>query len=212
MPSSQTGHEIYFQRFEAMRHAGFFHRVVRKTFELCPFRLKSSRPKRASCSMLARLTWSDRQKAWTPHVTVLHAHEMRGLFENMERKMERTVAIKKLGNILGKGFGYRVDPKAPDQEERDAARIELKAANAEREDIKSKLEARRKAILEADAEFQSLQAAYTAARQHADKLMSRSYHYKITVGNTVGGMFFSVKAQGDSWEDVIGKLTEKQAA
>lgn len=126
--------------------------------------------------------------------------------------MERSVAIKKLGKILGKSFGYRVDPKAPSQEEREAARIELKGANVEKEEIKSKLEARRKAILDADAELQSLQAAYTQARQRADKLMSRSYQYKFTVGNTVGGLFFSVKAQGDSWEEVIEKLTEKQMA
>ena len=125
--------------------------------------------------------------------------------------MERAVAIKKLGALLGKSLGYRVDPKAPKQEDRDAARAALPAAAAERDALKEKRDARYKAILEADAEYQSLVAAHKAARDRTEKLLSIMRHYKITVG-TSNGMFFSVRAEGDSWEAVIDKLKAKQTA
>jgi len=125
--------------------------------------------------------------------------------------MERAVAIKKLGKILGKSLGYRVDPKAPVKEERLAAREKIKTANAERDAIGKRKDARAQEILQADAEYQQLKAAHADARKFCDTLMSISHHYRFTVGVTTG-MFFMVKAQGDSWEEVISKLTEKQAA
>lgn len=74
------------------------------------------------------------------------------------------------------------------------------------------MEARRKAILEADAEYQALVAAWREAKDTAARNQSVAWNsYKITVGVT-NSMFFHVKAQGDSWEDVIGQLTAKEAA
>jgi len=126
--------------------------------------------------------------------------------------MERSVAIKKLGKLLGKQMAYRVDPKAPTPEERAAAREQLKAACAERDKLVEQLEARRKAILEVDAEYQSLKAARELAGKKVDKLGWIARHYKITVG-TLNSLFFSVRAEGDSWEQVIAKIEgERQAA
>lgn len=42
-------------------------------------------------------------------------------------------------------------------------------------------------------------------QDHVEKLGYQSRHYKFTVG-TSNGMFFLVKAEGDSWEQVIDKL------
>jgi hypothetical protein len=125
--------------------------------------------------------------------------------------MERAVAIKKLGKLLGKSLGYRVDPKAPDQAERDEARAKLPEATAKRQDLSERMAARSKAILGADAEYQQLKADYMEVRKLCDELFSMTHHYRFTVG-TSNGLFFHVKAQGDSWEEVIGKLTEKQFA
>jgi hypothetical protein len=125
--------------------------------------------------------------------------------------MERATAIKKLGKILGKHFGYRVDPKAPDQDEREEARARLREETPKREALKKALEDRKTEILNADAEYQRLRAEYIEAGKICAKLSSATYHYRITVG-TSGDMFFSVKAQGDSWEEVISKLTEKATA
>lgn len=124
--------------------------------------------------------------------------------------MERSVAIKKLRKLLGKNLGYRVDPKAPTPEEREAARKELEATKTEYEKLKEQREARYQAILAADAEYQSLKTALAAARERREKLASLMGHYKITVGTT-SKMFFHVAADGDSWEEVIRKVIQTQA-
>lgn len=120
--------------------------------------------------------------------------------------MERAVAIKKLSKMLGKSFGYRVDMKAPDQEQRDEARAKLKIASAERDALIKQREARLQEILQADAEYQRLQAAQKEARKHCDELLVISSRYRFTVG-TSSSMFFHVKAQGDTWEQIIAKLS-----
>lgn len=125
--------------------------------------------------------------------------------------MERSEAIKRLGKILGKSLGYRVDMKAPDQDERNEARVKLPDATAKRKALSEQVETRRAAILQADAEYQQLKAAHADAKKYCDELFAITCHYKFTVG-TSNSLFFTVRAQGDSWEQVIDKLTEKQAA
>lgn len=137
--------------------------------------------------------------------------DLTGLFENVERDMERAVALKKLGNILGKKLGWRVDPRAPRKEEREAAKADLGPACELRNKLKDKRDARYAAILAADPEYQSLKAAYSDAQKVVDRISSLTRHHKITVG-TSEGMFFLVKAEGDSWEEVIAKLQTKQDA
>ena len=122
--------------------------------------------------------------------------------------MERAVAIKKLSKYFGKSFGYRIDPKAPDQEERDAALVELRQAIPRRGAISRAMEDRREKVLHADAEYQRLKLEYAEAEKACSALSSITRHYRITVG-TSNSMFFHVKAQGDTWEQVIGKLNEK---
>lgn len=124
--------------------------------------------------------------------------------------MERIVAIKKLGKMLGKSLGYRVDPRGLSSEEREAATAEAKTLNAEFKLAEEAEAARRKAILEGDGEYQRLRAETKRLREAKDRAWSRSRHFKFTVG-TSSGIFFHVKAQGDSWEDVIEKLDTKAA-
>ena len=38
-------------------------------------------------------------------------------------------------------------------------------------------------------------------------MFSVVHHYRFTVG-TSNGMFFHIRAQGDSWEEVIEKVTK----
>lgn len=119
--------------------------------------------------------------------------------------MERTIAVKKLGKLLGKSMGYRIDSKAASRDEREAARAELKLALEARSKLEEEKNQRRRVLLEADAEYQKLDAAHKEARVHVDKLSSITRHYKITVGIS-NSMFFHIKAEGDSWEEVIDKL------
>ncbi len=119
--------------------------------------------------------------------------------------MERSVAIKKLSKLLGKSLGYRVNAKAATREEREAAKLELSAAVAERNNLKAERDARYVAILAADQEYQALHAAHTEARDRVSKLNSVIYSRKFAVG-TSNGMFFHIKAEGDSWEEVIDRV------
>jgi hypothetical protein len=121
--------------------------------------------------------------------------------------MERSVALKKLGKLLGKSMGYRVDPKAPDAEEREEAGVELKAVVEARTEAQLKMDARRREILAADAEYQALKASYDETRKRAERLQGMSHHYRFTVGVS-NGMFFMIKAQGDSWEEVIATVAK----
>lgn len=129
--------------------------------------------------------------------------------------MERVIAIKKLGKMLGKSFGYRIDPRAPTPEDRAEATAEAKTLSAEYKMADEAVEARLNAILTADAEYQRLKAERKRLRDAKDKAWSKSRHFKITVGTT-SSMFFHVRAEGDSWEDVIDKvdaeLTGRKAA
>lgn len=122
--------------------------------------------------------------------------------------MERSVAIKKLGKMLGKSLGYRVDPKALTAEERKQAREEANALAAEWRAADSAEAARRRVLLGTDAEYQRLKGEVKRLKKAKDEAWGRTHHFKVTVGVS-NGMFFHVKAQGDSWEEVIEMLTEK---
>ena len=122
--------------------------------------------------------------------------------------MERAVAIKKLGKLLGKKLGYRINTKAPTQEEKAAAAAELPAAVEERRRLKEQKDERYRTIIAADAEYQRLFAEHRVASDRTDRLSSITRCHKITVGVSEG-MFFLVKAEGDSWEEVIEKVSRK---
>ena len=123
--------------------------------------------------------------------------------------MERAAALKKLTKLLGKTMGYRVDPKAPTPEEREAARVALLDARAGRDTINKQREERYKAILAADSEYQALRAAHSAAQKRVDAIAGTLRRWRFTVGRS-NGIFFEVKAEGDSWEEVIEKLTKEK--
>lgn len=125
--------------------------------------------------------------------------------------MERAVAIKKLGKLLGKELGYRVDNKAPTAEQRLGALSALAPAIEKRNKLREQRDARCAAILAADTEYQNLVDAARDASKRVDEFSSITRRYKITVGVSTD-MFFHIKAQGDSWEEVIDKLTAKEVA
>jgi len=121
--------------------------------------------------------------------------------------MERAVALRRLRKVLGKGAGYRIDPKAPTPEEREAAQALNKELADRRQAAIAARDARYKFILANDAEYQTLAAAATEARKTADGNFSKQHHFKITVGTT-DRLFFRVRAQGDSWEEIFDKLAK----
>jgi hypothetical protein len=119
--------------------------------------------------------------------------------------MERHIAIKKLTRLLGKNLGYRVDPKAPENDERMDARRKLRATRETQNELREKVRSRCNALLAADEEYQRLKAEFNEASKTCDELSAISNHYRFTAG-VMNSAFFVIKAQGDSWEEVIAKV------
>jgi uncharacterized protein (DUF3084 family) len=125
--------------------------------------------------------------------------------------MDRSTAIKKAHKILGKGFGYRENPKAGSREDREKAKAELKIASAERQRLNEALEARKRELLSGDEEYQKRLAAWRESGKRTSALSAKSHGYRITVGTSMnaGGFgFFSVRAEGDNWEEILEKITK----
>src|SRR5262245_5243977 len=125
--------------------------------------------------------------------------------------MERAVAHKKITQILGKKWGWTMNKDAPGAEKRQEAALLHRKVVATRKEVSDQLDARRKAVLEADPEYQALLAKYAEIRKHADELQGIAMTYKFEVGQD-RGLFFSVHAQGDSWEEIIAILQKKKLA
>ena len=125
--------------------------------------------------------------------------------------MTRSEATKKLHRLLGNKAGYRVDDAAPSPDAREEAMAALPAARAERERLEKAKRERAEYLLVNDTEYQDLKAAHATARKQEQSLSGCLSRFKFTVG-TSEGMFFVVKAQGGSWEEVFAKLNIRRAA
>jgi hypothetical protein len=118
--------------------------------------------------------------------------------------MTRQEALKRLRKMLGPKLGYRVDPSAPSPDEREEARARVAALAEARTQAEAAMQARQRELLQ-DPEYQRLRAEWQEAKKVADRNAGKLYHFKFTAGVS-NGMFFHVRAQGDSWEDVFAKL------
>jgi|SoiMethySBSTD1v2_1073268.scaffolds.fasta_scaffold1150281_2 hypothetical protein len=123
--------------------------------------------------------------------------------------MERAVAHKQITKILGKKWGWHMNKGAPGAEKRQEAYLLFKKVSDRREEFGKAMQARSAELLAADPEYQRLLAGYSLARKEAEHLSGLSRHYKITVGRDEG-LFFHIKAEGDSWEEIIKKLKERR--
>jgi len=125
--------------------------------------------------------------------------------------MDKSVAVKKLRQAIGKGFGYRENPRAGTREDREKAKSELKVATAERQRLKDAIYARERELHMGDEQWLTLQAAYKEAGKRTSTLSGKAHYHRITVGHSesIGGFgFFHVKAEGDNWQEVLDKVTK----
>jgi hypothetical protein len=108
--------------------------------------------------------------------------------------MERNVALKRLRRMLGKNAGYRVDPTAPTGEQREKRERIARNGLAQGRGVESCASAPRGRARS--------RCRIPAPREAADKAGATARHHKITVGVS-SELFFHVKAQGDSWEEIF---------
>ena len=124
--------------------------------------------------------------------------------------MNQAQAMTKLRKLFGSSVAYRTDPKAKKAAERAEASARAKEVLAQRQAATEALNARRDALLAADQEYQLLKARVKTLTQEHERLRWISLATPITVG-TNSGIFFSVRAQGDDWDEVIGKAMEEKS-
>lgn len=119
--------------------------------------------------------------------------------------MNRTQAIAKLKKVLGPDMGYRENPKALLAEDREAVRVKRDVVQDVHRGIKEALDKRRQEILAADEEYQHLSREYQRTRKALEALNGNLFARRVTVGKC-SDLFFSVKAEGDNWQEVVDKL------
>lgn len=124
--------------------------------------------------------------------------------------MNKAQAIAKLSKVLGKNFGYRLDPKAKNADERAEAAARAKEVHARLKAVREAKEARCAAILAADAQYQQLSVDARLLSNEYDAQRYITLCAPITVGTT-DGLFFSVRAEGDNWSEVVEKVCASKA-
>ena len=126
----------------------------------------------------------------------------------MSLTVNPTRSLPKLRKLLGPKFGYRVNPKAPTPEERAEAKAAYSAALEKKLACQKRRDEYRNALLAGDQEYQRLRAEEIIAANCAAELAGLRMSYKITAGVSTD-MFFIVKAEGDTWNEIIAKLEKK---
>jgi hypothetical protein len=125
--------------------------------------------------------------------------------------MTRNQALLRLKKVLGPTAYATVGDSVSSPEKRDRYRTRRASSRTVLAGATAALDARRKAILDADTEYQQLLTLYRKAKAAAEDVR---YHdgeggYKFEVG-TRTGIFRHPLAAGDTWEEVFDKLATKQ--
>lgn len=123
--------------------------------------------------------------------------------------MNITQAVSKLRTLLGNKAFYRLDPKAPDAEQRAEARLKCIEVRESLAEVKAQLERRREELLNGDSLYLQLDAKRIDLQKYRDDLRNKTLRYKVTIG-TANSICFFVEAEGDSWNEVFEKLAEKK--
>lgn len=122
----------------------------------------------------------------------------------MNQKQALTAAVR----ILGRRAGIKHQPEAPDSTERAALAEQLPDHSKRLADSKAALAACLAELLK-DSEYQRLNQEARTARETHDACTGKLHYYRCKVG-TVGTMFFTVEAEGDTWEETLAALAKKK--
>ena len=104
--------------------------------------------------------------------------------------MNRTQALRKAIEIFGKTAGVRDSGRPSSHEQRAIARAEQKVIN----------------------ERCNMPELRKAHRKELDEILFRAIAYRYSIGRVEMGMFFAVKACGDSWEGCFRALEQQPSA
>lgn len=123
--------------------------------------------------------------------------------------MNMTQALRKITVLLGNRAGIKDYKRPSSQEQRDKDRAARLVAKAHKEQCEQAMVARRKAILDADTDYQRLVAEYNAASKAKDAIPFAHYRY---CAGTSSSLFFTVAAEADTLDELVAKVRERKAA
>jgi hypothetical protein len=118
--------------------------------------------------------------------------------------MNEKQAIAKLRKVIGQGIAWQYSRGALNAAGRDSEREKARALRTEEHALKEQLDALRAKLL-ADPEYVALRKRWSDTKDSADRASSLSYSKPIKVGRN-GAMFFTVLADGDTWDEIVTKL------
>lgn len=122
--------------------------------------------------------------------------------------MNKTQALSRICKVLGRK-AVITDSKRPSSPDiRRAQSSERIAAREARQACYDALEARKKALLEADPEYRNLRDAYDVARKALDRAPFPGYRYDACIDE---GFCLSVRAQADNLEELVELVEAKKA-
>lgn len=122
--------------------------------------------------------------------------------------MNMTQALTALKKLYGKNAMWRYDERAPLADERERFSSLMPTLAMMKRETSEAAEARRRALLAADDEYQRLLFAAQSADTAWKEARGMSHWFRVTVGRSIGiGM--EVKAQADNWQDAIDQAREK---
>ena len=124
--------------------------------------------------------------------------------------MNATQALAKARKLLGKAAFIRVNDKAPVGDVREQMHTDWLAAKDAQTAAQDALDARRAAVLKADAEYQQLKCDLAAAKERTEGLCGFNRR-RVEIGSS-GGMFNTIHADGDNFTDALDALAAKRSA
>lgn len=123
--------------------------------------------------------------------------------------MTRTQALAKARKLLGPKALIQYDPRAPLADERIAQQARKRELHIAKREALEAMEARRKEVLLADAEYQRLATEHRQAADTYEKAPHGIRHrYDIGRNELI---FFSVEASGDTLGEALAVLEKKKA-
>jgi hypothetical protein len=123
--------------------------------------------------------------------------------------VNKTQALAQLRKLYGDNVGYRVNKGAKPAAERKIASDKANALYPEQQRLIEARNARAKALLDADVEYQGLVAAVRRVTAEREALQSVSFMCPISVG-VISPLAFHIKIEGDNWEEVVQEAKAKK--
>lgn len=126
--------------------------------------------------------------------------------------MNKTEAMAELRKRWGSKARFRVNRNALTGDKRQAVRDSLPALRQAQRDAEEAANARRKALLEGDAEYQALRAAAAEAGKAKRKAESLASLDRIEIGyvsSMAGLSMFHIAGHGDTWGEAFARADKR---